>query len=266
MTIGDTSQRNILQTASIPIATHVPHRCVIQPRDRPGSPVNPPPHPTKENILAFSGSSTYIQPEQTPNINAEASMSLATFPAAVLETILTRLAALFLIGAAGDMEAARQAALQMLGAYHPETEDELSLAAHIISFSFQALEALGQAAAPDLPLTRILRLRGGAVSLSRESAKAQRRLTQCQQDRRKATPAESVQPSAKIEKAVELMQESGQVAAAAKANGLTWTQAYEQRQRDVRIAASIKRAEARVAMQANTPTPSQQNPTMAQAV
>lgn len=78
-------------------------------------------------------------------------MSLATFPAAVLETILIRIAALFLIGAGGDMEAARHAALAMLGAYHPETEDELSLAAQIISFSFQALEALSQAAAPDCP-------------------------------------------------------------------------------------------------------------------
>jgi hypothetical protein len=32
---------------------------------------------------------------------------------------------------------------------------------------------------------------------------------------------------------------------------LTWTQAYEQRQRDLRIAASLKRAEARAAAQAN---------------
>ena len=49
-------------------------------------------------------------------------MSLAkTLPAAVLETILTHLAALFLTGAAGDMIAAREAAAQMLSAYHPET-------------------------------------------------------------------------------------------------------------------------------------------------
>jgi hypothetical protein len=33
---------------------------------------------------------------------------------------------------------------------------------------------------------------------------------------------------------------------------LTWTQAYEQRQRDARLAASLKRAEARVAAQGNT--------------
>jgi hypothetical protein len=71
-------------------------------------------------------------------------MSLATtLPAAILETILTRLAALFLTGAAGDLTAARQAAAQMLGAYRRETEDEFRIAANIIGFSFHALEALG---------------------------------------------------------------------------------------------------------------------------
>jgi hypothetical protein len=47
-----------------------------------------------------------------------------TLPGAILETIVTRLAALFLAGAAGDMTAARQAAAQMLSAYHSETEVE----------------------------------------------------------------------------------------------------------------------------------------------
>jgi hypothetical protein len=200
-------------------------------------------------------------------------MSLAAFPAAVLETILIRIAALFLIGAAGDMAAARQAALQMLGAYHPETEDELSLAAQIIGFSFQALEALGQAAAPDLPVTRILRLRGGAVSLSRESAKAQRSLNQLQKDRRQGTPVqpaatqpEPAQPSPKTEKALDLIQHTSEIAVAAKTSGLTWPQTYEQRQRDTRIAASLKRAEARVAMHPNPAALGNQHPPMAQAV
>jgi hypothetical protein len=76
-------------------------------------------------------------------------MSVAkTLPTAVLETILIRLAALFLTGAAGDRTAAREAAAEMLAGYHPETEDELRLAANIIGFSFHALEALGQAATP----------------------------------------------------------------------------------------------------------------------
>jgi hypothetical protein len=183
-------------------------------------------------------------------------MSLAkTLPAAVLETILSHLAALFLTGAAGDMTAAREAAAQMVSAYHPETEDELRLAANVISFSFQALEALGQAAAPDMPLTRTLRLRGSAVSLSRESHKAQRRLDKLQTARRAGIPTkiqpEPAQPERKIEKALGLIQDTRTVTVAAKAQGLTWTQAYEQRQRAARIAAGLKRAEARVAAQAN---------------
>jgi hypothetical protein len=184
-------------------------------------------------------------------------MSLAkTLPVAVLETILSHLAALFLTGAGGDMTAARQAAAQMLSAYHPETEDELRLAANVISFSFQALEALSQAATPDMPLTRILRLRGSAVSLSRESHKAQRRLDKLQTARRAGIPAatqpEPAQSEAKIEKALDLILDTRAVTVAAKAQGLTWTQAYEQRQRDNRIAAGLKRAEARSVAQANT--------------
>ena len=43
---------------------------------------------------------------------------------------------------------------QMLAAYHPETPEQLHLAAEIISFSAHALEALAQAANPDLSLNQ----------------------------------------------------------------------------------------------------------------
>jgi hypothetical protein len=184
-----------------------------------------------------------------------------TLPAAIVQTIITRLATLFLTGAAGDMTAARQAATQMLGVYRPETEDELRLAANIIGFSFQALEALGQAATPDMPVTRILRLRSSAVSLSRESREAERRLDQLQKARRQGVPTqqaearpEPARTEPKIDKAVSVIDGTNSVASAAKAGGLTWTQAYEQRQRDTRIAASLKRAEARVAGKTNIAT------------
>jgi hypothetical protein len=179
-------------------------------------------------------------------------MSLpATLPAAILETILTGLAALFLTGANHDANAARQAACRMLDAYHPETEDELRLAASIIGFSFHALEALGQAAAPDMPLTRMLRLRSSAVSLSRESAKAERRLVQLRKASPQpvAAPAAEIQPEPKVEQALAPIRDTGKLAAIAKANGVSWTRAYEQRQTDARIAASLKRAEARIPAQ-----------------
>jgi hypothetical protein len=184
-------------------------------------------------------------------------MSLAeTFPAAILETVLARLAPLFLTGAANDMTAAREAASQMLADYHPQTEDELRLAASIVGFSFHALEALGQSATPGMPLTKILRLRGSAVSLSRESHKAQRRLDQLQKARREGIPAaaqpEPAQSPSGTEKALDLIEDTRTISVAANTQGVTWTKAYEQRQRDMRIAASLKRAEARVAAQAST--------------
>jgi hypothetical protein len=175
---------------------------------------------------------------------------MSTLPAAILETILTHLTTLFLQGAGGDPEAARLAASQMLDAYHPETTDELRLAANIISFSFQALEALAQAATPDISLTRILRLRGSAVSLSREAAKAERRLTQLQKTRQQAipTPQPEIQPQPKVETA---HQETAEIITPGKPAALTWTQAHEDRQREIRIAASLERAQARIAAQAN---------------
>ena len=106
-------------------------------------------------------------------------MSLpATIAPAIQDTVIARLAPLFLTGANGDVAAARGAAAQMLAAHKPETPDELSLAADIISLQLHTLEALSYAATPDLSLSKIFRLRGSAVSLSRESHKAQRKLDQ----------------------------------------------------------------------------------------
>jgi hypothetical protein len=190
-----------------------------------------------------------------------------SLPAPILETVLTRLAALFLAGAGGDMAAARHAASQMLAAYHPRTPDELRLAANIVSFSFQALEALAQACTPDMSITRILRLRGGAVSLSREAAKAERHLGQLQKAPQQpilaqqpeiqpapAQPERVQQPPPGIEKAAPI-HATATIAEAPKTRDLTWTQAYEQRERDTRIAASLLRAQARIAGQPSPATP-----------
>src|SRR5476649_2930005 len=117
-------------------------------------------------------------------------MSLpATIAPAILDTVVGRLAVLFLTGAAGDMTAAREAARQMLAAHNAETLGELTLAAEVISLQLHTLEALSYAADPQLSLNNILRLRGSAVSLSRESHKAQRKLDQLQAARRAGTTA-----------------------------------------------------------------------------
>jgi hypothetical protein len=112
--------------------------------------------------------------------------ALSAFNQAILNTILARLALLFLT-AAGDPEQARQAAADALAGYDAQTEEELRLAAEIISFGFHALEALAQATEPDHSANRVLRLRGSAVSLSREAHKSQRKLDQLQRIRRTLT-------------------------------------------------------------------------------
>ena len=194
---------------------------------------------------------------------------LDTVPAAILDTILDRLALLFISGAAGDLGTARQAASRMLGAYHAETEDELRLAAEIVSFGFHALEALSQAATPDMPLNKILRLRSSAVSLSRESHKAERRLDQLQKARRAGgqaqpaqaqpaqaqpaqaqpiqVPPQASQPAAEpsrpqIDRAIALIEATRQaMEAAGKPAAQTWTQAYNQRQTTRRIADNLRK-------------------------
>ena len=183
-------------------------------------------------------------------------MSLpSTLPQPILDTILTRLAFLFL-AAAGDEAAARQAAMRMLAAYNPETEPELSLAADIICFGFHALEALSQSAEPELKLSAILRLRGSAVSLSREAHKAQRRLDQIQKERRAGNPAQPAespapQPPAPaerpgIDKALDLIEcARDAIQAAGKDAGKSWTQQFQQRQTAKRIAENLKKRQAR---------------------
>ena len=191
-------------------------------------------------------------------------MSLpATIAPDVLDIILGHLASLFL--SAGDPTAARHAASQMLAAYKVETEQELHLAADIISFGLHALEALSQATAPDRSLNQVLRLRGSAVSLSRESHKAQRKLDQLQRARRAAAhqPAAEIQPEAPasrpdatqaqplIDNATGPIENAtGELASkpiepAGKNNGMTWTQSYRQRQTSKRLAKKMLKAQVR---------------------
>lgn len=167
-------------------------------------------------------------------------------PAAILDMVLAHLALLYLAATGGDLAAARHAAGQMLAAYHPETPDELHLAAEIISFSAHALEALGQASGPDLPLTKILRLRGGAVSLSRESHKSHRKLDQLQTVRRAGTPmpqAEAAPIRPRIENALALIEATRQ---ATPAPTQIWTQGYQKRLAAKRITENLKKNQAAV--------------------
>jgi hypothetical protein len=124
-------------------------------------------------------------------------MSLsAIITTAVLDKVLGTLALLFLATTGGDLTAARHAASRLLACYDFETEEELRLAADIVSFGFHALDALGQSMAPDLPLKEVIRLRNSACSLNRQSHSSQRKLDQLRRDRPAAAEPEPVEQSA----------------------------------------------------------------------
>jgi len=165
-----------------------------------------------------------------------------TIPACILEGVLGRLLPLFLPATGGDTTAARAAADHLLAAYQPRTEDELCLAATIVGFTLQALDALGQSANPDLPLTRILRLRSGAVSLSREADKARKALAQRQKNRTQPQPDEA-QPAQSQPAEPKTATPPATTEPAQSPNHIP-TEA--DRLQDLRIAESIKRAAARL--------------------
>ncbi|HET6607006.1 MAG TPA: hypothetical protein VFG62_10075 [Rhodopila sp.] len=172
-------------------------------------------------------------------------MSIADLPEALLKTILGQIATLLLDGASGDRKAAWLAAVETIRAHDPQTEQELRLAARIVAFSLQAGEALAQAADPNMPLTRVLRLRTGAVSLSREAEKAERRLEKLREARLRGLPEDSepLPEPQRAGKTTELIDDNRKVAAYARANGLSWTEALKQRRREQRLAERHRKQE-----------------------
>ena len=95
------------------------------------------------------------------------------------------------------------AVLSTLAAYDAEDEQELRLAAEIISFGFAALEALAKAMNPDLPLNAVLRLRGNANAAHRSGHQCQRTLDKLRKERRSGcsrsfTRARNTGPSGRL--------------------------------------------------------------------
>lgn len=193
--------------------------------------------------------------------------------ASVLDTVLARLAPLLLLGAAGDLTVARHAAAQMLAAYDSQTGDELRLAGKLVGLSFQCLEALSDAAAPDLSLTAKLRLRSSAVSLSRESHKAQRQLDRLQRARRSALAMQAAEaqpvsaanpdpgPEAVAANSIEATSidcRPDTAAPAGKTSPITWTQADHKRQMAQRITERLKKNQAEHATRAVQQAPATQ--------
>jgi hypothetical protein len=89
------------------------------------------------------------------------------------DRILALLSPLFLEAPGGNMAAARETVRTTLDGYNPRTEEELRLAALTVAFGIAALEALGDAADPGLPVNQRLRLRNNASALSRAGHRTQ---------------------------------------------------------------------------------------------
>jgi hypothetical protein len=115
---------------------------------------------------------------------------------AFLEEIVTYLLHLFIRGAGRDETAARYAVLNTLVALDVANEDEMRLAAEIISFSFAALEGLAKAMNPDLSLKEVLRLRGNANASHRSGHQCQRTLDKLRKERGPAADATPPRPEA----------------------------------------------------------------------
>ena len=104
----------------------------------------------------------------------------ATITTAVFEKIIAFLAPLFLIQGTSDIAPAREAAEATLASYGARTDRELRFAALSIAFGLGALDALSQAASPDLALNHVLRLRGNANALNRAAQQNETRLEKLQ--------------------------------------------------------------------------------------
>ena len=172
-----------------------------------------------------------------------------TVTPAILDMVLGHIAPHFLAGANNDLPTARQAASHLLGAYNVETDEELQLAADIVSLGCHMLEALGEAAL-DPSSNKKIRLRGSAVSMSREAHKARRKLDQLQRARRtNASQPETKAPDAdkaETDQAAALVEFAREALAASTKNGgfSAFTMNRQQRRAAERITENLKRNQA----------------------
>jgi len=112
----------------------------------------------------------------------------------ILAATVNQIAPLYLLDAQGDEQAARNAVTALLADYKLQTNEELTLAGDIIHYRLLATDSLKRSLDPELSETKVLRLRGSAVSLSREAHKAQRKLDKLHAARAVAMPAQAALP------------------------------------------------------------------------
>jgi hypothetical protein len=173
-------------------------------------------------------------------------MPVNNLPEAFLDMLIHPLANMLLqTSQPRDSSTAVKNALDVVRAFNANSEAEIRLAIRIAMFSIQANIALAQADMPDLPLSVVIRLRQGAVTLTREADKAERWLHKLQAARRKgeAPPAKPPQQPEKpsVERAQALIQDIEAVEAMVEAEGIPANQAYRLRNREKRRARQQER-------------------------
>jgi len=188
--------------------------------------------------------------------------ALALLNQDILNTVLGSLTLLFLTDA-GDPEKARQAAVDALATYDLHTAEELRLAAEVISFGFSAIKVLAQSTQADLSSSRTVRLRGSAVSLSREAHKSQRKLDQLQRARCSQAPEKPAEPAPQMPGQItpdvaRTIADAQRVAKQinARDGGKRWSQAGQKRAMAMRIAEKARQNQASHAAGLNQATPS----------
>jgi hypothetical protein len=164
-------------------------------------------------------------------------MSFPNIAQTAVNIAVSSLMPLFLPGTGDDLTAARALALTMLAAYAPENEEELNIAAEIVCLRMHILACYADASGTDTTLQDRIRLRNAGVRLGRQAMSLRKTLDAMRAARRvEAEPA----PAAEIspQQAAELAEIARMAVAAitTKPAGQTWTQAYQQRQRDAALA------------------------------
>jgi hypothetical protein len=173
---------------------------------------------------------------------------LPDLPESLLKTLLRPLTALLFEAANEDLKAAWDGAVDAVSVFNPQTTVELRLAIRVCIFNILGNQSLAEASNKEIPIDRMLRLQNGALALVRAADKAELRL-----EERRAARVEGQDPtddpeeltetdSPRIENAIALLDETKVITAQAAIHGVTWKQAYKQRNLEKRLAKRQERA------------------------
>jgi hypothetical protein len=168
-------------------------------------------------------------------------------PDSLIETLILPLTALLLAASGNDNATAKANALKLIEVHDPTTVIELRLAVRIELFNIRANQTASEAGTRDLSPEIATRVTAGAISLTREADKAERRLEklktarpQAQEEPRTQSFSPASDPDPERESPLRdpqaVAEEIKQITVHAQANGLPFAKAYKQRKLEKRLA------------------------------